>query len=106
MPAAASANACGLSDNNASFLYALDYTTGGSVSASGGVAGVSLGSGLATAPTLFELPNGTVKAIVRVSDNLDHGGTDMGNSKQITPPVNNSTTSSLRRVSWRELSTQ
>ena len=106
-PASASANACGIStDTAASFLYALDYTTGGAIPGTGGVAGVSLGSGLATAPTVVELPGGIVKVIVRVADGSGTG-TDMGGTRVLQPPIKPPvSTGGTRRVSWRELPTQ
>jgi type IV pilus assembly protein PilY1 len=105
-PLAASALACGDSTGHAaSFVYALDYSTGGVVQGAGGVAGVSLGSGMATAPIFTELGDGSVTAIIRVSDGSG-SGTDMGGFRISKPPIAPRPASSVRRVSWRELPTQ
>lgn len=102
-PQAASANACGMeTGNSASFVYAIDFLTGSAIAGSGNVGGVSLGNGLATAPTFFKLPDGAVKALVRVSVGA-LSGTDMGVSKVIAPPVRAALPLAARRVSWREL---
>jgi type IV pilus assembly protein PilY1 len=104
-PARASADACGIPDTAASFLYALDYATGMAVQGSGGVSAVSLGSGLATAPTMVELPGGIVKVIVRVADGSGTGS-DMGGTRVLPVPINPRSPGGTRRVSWRELPTQ
>ncbi len=104
-PQSGSANACGNANGTAdSFVYALDYSTGGAVQGSGGVSGVSLGSGFATAPVFIELANGSVSTLIRVSDGSG-GGTDMGSTRRQNPPVHPPGASVLRRVSWRELPT-
>ncbi|MBK7472044.1 MAG: hypothetical protein IPI73_16990 [Betaproteobacteria bacterium] len=107
-PLASSANACG--DENgtaASFLYALDFATGGALQGSAGaVSGISLGSGLATAPVFVKLEDGSVRAIIRVSGG-PVSGTDMGYTPPPPiPPIAPPPTSNLRRITWRELPTQ
>ncbi|MFA7269079.1 MAG: PilC/PilY family type IV pilus protein [Sterolibacterium sp.] len=107
-PNQASASACGSSsgtDTSASFAYAMDYQTGCSVSGSSGVAGVSLGSGLATKGILGRLADGTVIEIIRTSGGSGGSGTDMGNTVLLNPPVS-SPGGTTRRVSWRELITE
>lgn len=105
-PQAATANACGQeTGNSASFIYAIDFVTGSAVPGSGSVGGVSLGNGLATAPTIFKLPDGSVKALVRVSVGVQTG-TDMGSSRVITPPVRPALPTAARRVTWREMATR
>ncbi|MBK9609064.1 MAG: PQQ-binding-like beta-propeller repeat protein [Betaproteobacteria bacterium] len=105
-PVSNNANACGLSSGTAdSFIYALDYATGGAVQGSGGVSGVSLGSGFATAPIFVKLADGSVTALIRVSDGAGTG-TDLGSTRRWDPPIPPRPQGTLRRISWRELPTQ
>lgn len=76
-----------------SFLYMLDFKTGDSVGSTTSVVGSSIGQGVATAPQVAQLPNGTVIVIVRKS-----GG------DQVAPPLQiNQPTTAARRISWHEL---
>jgi type IV pilus assembly protein PilY1 len=105
-PNNASASACGTAstDTSASFVYALDYLTGGAVTGSGTVSAVSLGSGIATRPVLIRQSDGTVRALIRTSGGAG-AGTDMGSTVVVAPTIN-PTSSNSRRVSWRELITE
>lgn len=103
-PKLASASVCGDSttpDSSASYLYMLDYLTGGAVTGTS-VIGVSLGSGLATRPVMVKFDDGSVRALIRTSGGSGTG-TDQGNSIVRTVPVAPSTLAPLRRVSWRVL---
>lgn len=75
-----------------SYLYAVNYKTGGRLT-SATPSGISLGSALASRPVLIQLPNGGIKAIVRLSDTT----TVTTGIPVTTTPVTG------RRVSWREL---
>lgn len=75
-----------------SWLYALDYQTGGQITGAS-FGGTFLASALASRPVLIQLPNGSVKAIVRLSDTTT--------VTTAVPTAGSSTTG--RRVSWREL---
>jgi type IV pilus assembly protein PilY1 len=107
MPALATTSSpvCGDATGNAaggSFLYALDYKTGGAVNGSKDVVAVSLGSIIATRPVPVELPDGTIVTITR-------GTPPEGKLVESTitkPTINNRSSSGVRRVSWRELTTQ
>ena len=81
-----------------SFLYNLDYRTGGPVSSSPTyVVGTSLGNYLANSPSVFCLQNGTCFNAVQGA----------GNELKIPPiPPNSFTDGVSRRVSWRELMVQ
>lgn len=76
-----------------SWLYSLDYATGGQVSGSLTPAGTSLGNTLASRPILVKLPNGTIVALVRKSD---------ATTSSTAVPVGTGGTVG-RRVSWREI---
>jgi len=76
-----------------SFLYMLDYLTGGLVGNSNGVAGTTLGQGIATSPQYSQLQDGSVIITTRMS-----GGNDV-----FTKGRFNSQSASAKRVSWREL---
>ena len=77
-----------------SWLYFLDYQTGGLVVGSTVTwSGISLGQALASRPVLIQLPSGKVVTLVRKSD-----ATTMKQDVPI-PPVG----SSGKRVSWREI---
>jgi len=102
-PQASSVSACGdATGTSPSFVYALDYLTGGAVSGASAVSGVSLGSGLVTRPVLIEQSDGTVRALIRTSSGAS-SGTDLGGTVVISPPVAPPSSSVTRRVSWREL---
>ena len=106
-PSTASANACGKAeDTSASYLYQLDYLTGGSLDGYHTVVGTNLGAGLVTRPVLIKLDDGSVKALIRTSSTNLGDGTDMGRTeiKEVTPPGDKA--SVVRRVSWRELPTE
>ncbi len=79
-----------------SWLYAVNYETGGNVITTAGASswsGTSLGNGLASRPVLIQLPGGAIKAIIRLSD-----------TTTLTKDVPTSATATeQRRVSWREL---
>jgi type IV pilus assembly protein PilY1 len=109
-PQSSSVSACGApgADTSASFLYVLNYKTGGAVVGANGVTGASLGSGLVTRPVMIELSDGSVKALIRASTGgtSTASGTDLGNMVVKTPTVNLSSTGNLRRVSWRELTSR
>ncbi len=52
-----------------SWLYVLDYTTGGALTTSTtGLAGIKLGDALASRPVVILLPSGAIKVLVRTSD--------------------------------------
>ncbi|OGB26408.1 MAG: hypothetical protein A3I66_00895 [Burkholderiales bacterium RIFCSPLOWO2_02_FULL_57_36] len=75
-----------------SWLFALNYKSGGQIAGSSW-GGTSLGSALASRPVLVQLPNGSVKAITRLSD-----------TTTVTTGIpTTSTPAAGRRVSWREL---
>lgn len=75
-----------------SWLYAIDYQTGGMVAGSSW-GGTWLGDALGSRAVLIQLPGGAIKAIIRLSDTTT-------TVKDI--PVS-STPATERRVSWREL---
>ena len=76
-----------------SFLYMLDYLTGGVVGGANGVAGSTLGQGIATSPQFSQLQDGTVIITTRMSGGNDVYSRARFNSQSIT----------AKRVSWREL---
>jgi type IV pilus assembly protein PilY1 len=79
-----------------SYLYFLDYTTGGAVSSSvGGVSGILLGQALATRPVVIRLPSGRLISLTRLSS-----GATVSSSIP-TAPVG----STGLRINWRELET-
>ena len=75
-----------------SWLYAIDYATGGKVTDST-YGGTFLGDALASRPVLIQLPDGRVMALIRLSDTTTV-------IKQVPAPGN---PASSKRVSWREL---
>ena len=75
-----------------SWLYAIDYETGGRVSGST-YSGSFLGNALASRPVLIQLPDGKVMALTRLSDT-----TTVINEVPVPSP-----TAAQKRVSWREL---
>jgi type IV pilus assembly protein PilY1 len=76
-----------------SFIYMLSFLDGNAVGTSSGVIGSSIGQGVATAPQIAQLPNGTVIVIVRKS------GGDQANKNV---PIDQKA-GPAKRVSWREL---
>lgn len=82
----------GASEGDA-FGYMLDYLTGGVVGTTSGVIATNLGSGVATAPQIAQLPNGTVIAKFRLSTGQEVG----------VPLRFNASGGATRRISWREL---
>jgi type IV pilus assembly protein PilY1 len=96
---------CGAADAKAaggSFLYALDYKNGGAVKGSKDVVGVSLGTIIATRPVPVELSDGSIVTITR-------GTPPEGKDVETTisrPTINTSGSTGVRRISWRELTSQ
>tara|TARA_R110001599_G_scaffold64023_4_gene179453 strand:- start:130259 stop:134368 length:4110 start_codon:yes stop_codon:yes gene_type:complete len=102
-PQASTARACGASnDSAASYLYALNYLTGGAVAGANGVTGISLGSSLVTRPVMIEQADGTVRVLIRTSSGSS-SGTDLGETLVLAPPVKPPSAGDTRRVSWRLL---
>jgi len=80
-----------------SYLYALSYLTGGAVStAITTVVAKAIGNAFATRPTIVQLPNLTLRALIRLSD-----GSTVISDFPIALGSGNT-----RRVSWRELVTE
>lgn len=105
-PQASTVSACGPTTGTAaSFVYALDYLTGGAVGGANGVSGISLGSGLVTRPVMILQADGTVRALIRTSSGVS-SGSDLGGTIVITPPIKPPSASGTRRVSWRVLNPQ
>lgn len=75
------------------FGYMLDYLTGGTTGTTSGVIATNLGSGVATAPQIAQLPNGTVIAKYRLST-----GQEVSVNLRFS-----ASGGSTRRISWREL---
>ena len=71
----------------------LDYLTGGVVGTSTTVIGTNLGAGVATAPQIAQLPNGTVIAKYRLSTGQEVG----------VPLRFGASGGATKRISWREL---
>ena len=106
-PQASTASACGdATPFTPSFVYVLDYLTGGAVTGSNGVSAISLGAGLVTRPVLIKQSDGTTRALIRKSGGAGLSGTDMGGTVVITPTIKPPASSMTRRVSWRELTTK
>ena len=103
-PQASSANVCGddSGSTSASFVYALDYLTGGAVVGAKDVVGMSLGNGMVTRPIMVAQADGTVRALIRASMGAG-GGIDLGTTLVRTPPIRPVSSGAVRRVSWREL---
>lgn len=127
-PQTTNGSPCGAasSDASSSYFYALNYLTGAGVVGAEGAVANSLGNGIATRPVMVEMPNGTIKALIRVSGGGSGGGSssmlppiatagsestgagsETGSSTRIDePPVDPSSSGVTRRVSWRELVTE
>ena len=88
-----------------SYLYYLDYLTGGAVAGTNGVVGNYLCTCVATRPSVVRTQAGQVEGIIRTSGGGAAPGsnsTDMGQtSRQDLPYAPGGT--ALRRVSWRDL---
>lgn len=75
-----------------SWIYAVDYANGGQITGATWQ-GMKLADALASRPVLIQLPNGTIKAITRLSD-----------AKTLTTDVPVPATANAgKRVSWREI---
>lgn len=79
-----------------SFINYFDYRTGSAVTTADGIVSLSLGNALATRPVQIKLADGTVRSLIRLSDN-----TWQTPQTPIAPPA-----ASTRRTSWRELVTE
>ena len=78
-----------------SWLYALDYLSGSSVSAANdGVVGQLAGNSIATGVTMIRLPNHKLIALVTLADTT---------VKPFNPGTKSGAAVGARRVSWREL---
>jgi len=96
VPRGSSTNVCeakaGASDGDA-LGYMLDYLTGGAVGTTSGVIATNLGAGVATAPQIAQLPNGTVIAKYRLST-----------GQEVSVPLRfGGGGGGTKRISWREL---
>ena len=79
-----------------SWLYFIDYKTGGLVSQSTATwSGTELGQKLASRPVIIQLPSGKVVALIRLSDATT--------VKEDAPLSNATSLSKSKRVSWREI---
>ena len=76
-----------------SFVSFFDYKTGGAVQGTNGMVGLFLGNALATRPVQLRYTDGTVRSLVRMSDNTWQTPTAP------IPPSGIGT----RRTSWREI---
>lgn len=76
-----------------SWVWFLDYSTGGRVVNSSTPSGQSMGNVLSSRVVLVRLPNGDIIGLVRGSDTV---------TRRVDPP-NNVDTTTGRRMSWREL---
>jgi type IV pilus assembly protein PilY1 len=106
--------------NAKSYLYYLDYNSGGAVSGTSNVVGEELCTCIATRPSVVKTVSGNVEGIIRTSGGSTNatssggssgssgavgGSTDMGYTQRQDLPYNN-TGASARRISWRELNGQ
>jgi type IV pilus assembly protein PilY1 len=114
VPVAAACNLGGYS-----FLYALDYQTGGSASSYTGVlagnqnlAATSLGKSLSSSPAVFTMSGINFSLTTSssggggASSSNGVGGPDCSGANCVQPIPTNTSASSTRRTSWRELITQ
>ena len=76
-----------------SYQYFLDYCTGAPVATANNVASVRIGNAIATRIVLVKLPNNTIVGLTRLGD---------GTTLTTKPPIGNSG-QGVRRISWREL---
>jgi type IV pilus assembly protein PilY1 len=97
VPVASSAAVCGVADvvDPRAFAYQLDYLSGGAVGTATGVIATSLGTGIATAPNISQLPNSSIVDKYRLSSGLE-----VVVKQRYSPSSGANLT---RRVSWREL---
>lgn len=79
-----------------SFVNFFDYRTGAPVSTANGLVSVFLGGALATRPVLLRFSDGTVRSLIRMSDD------SWQTPRTPIPPSPGGT----RRTSWRELVTE
>lgn len=81
-----------------SFFYTIDYKTGGKLSFSGAspFSGLFAGNALASRPTIIKLPNGMVRAIIRLSDS-----TNIAPGVPVPPSA-----ATGKRVNWKEVLTK
>lgn len=100
--------------NAKSYLYYVDYLSGGAVAGTKNVVGEELCTCIATRPSVVKTQSGNVEGIIRTSGGgstaLDSGGviggsSDMGYTQRQDLPYNNSG-ASPRRLSWRQLNGQ
>jgi type IV pilus assembly protein PilY1 len=84
-----------------SYLYALNYATGGSVTGSNGVVGTSLGAIIATRPVAIKLQSGVIETFTQGT-----AGVGLKVSTVISKPPIYVSGAGVRRVSWRELTSQ
>jgi type IV pilus assembly protein PilY1 len=78
-----------------SFVNFFDFRTGGAVSTANGMVSVFLGDALATRPVLLGFTDGSIRSLIRMSDNTWK-----------TPETPIIRSGGTRRTSWRELVTQ
>ena len=99
VPRAATAQVCtenATGSDGDALAYMLDYLTGGAVGTPTGVIATNIGSGIATAPQIAQLPDGTVIAKYRLST-----------GQEVSVPLRfGNTGGATRRISWRELVTE
>jgi type IV pilus assembly protein PilY1 len=100
--------------NAKSYLYYLNYLTGGAVAGTKSVVGEELCVCIATRPSVVKTQSGNVEGIIRTSggggntgdsggdEGGDGGDTDLGYTNRQNLPVNNAG-GATRRISWREL---
>jgi type IV pilus assembly protein PilY1 len=92
--------------NAESFVYFLDYLTGGAVNGAKDVIGELLCDCVATRPSLVKTEQTGLEAVIRTSGggNCPSGtqSTDMGCTTPFKPPTDTGSTP-MRRISWREL---
>lgn len=84
-----------------SYLYALNYATGGSVTGSNGVVGTSLGAIIATRPVAIKLQSGVIETLTQGT-----AGVGLKVSTVISTPPIYTSGAGVRRISWRELTSQ
>lgn len=88
--------------NAQSFLYYVNYLTGGPVAGTQGVVGELLCTCVATRPSVVKTQGGTVEGIIRLSGGGVSQGTDMGVTNRQDLPYTPSG-GPTRRTSWRLL---
>jgi type IV pilus assembly protein PilY1 len=88
--------------NAKSYLYYLNYLTGGPVEGTKNVVGEELCTCIATRPSVVKTQSGSVEGIIRMSGGGSSTGTDMGVTSRQDLPYSGGGGAS-RRISWREL---